>query len=375
MQMRSTILAILAAMMFMAACRPDNRIHALIVSGSGDHNAELGSANLKAILEISGRFRVDTEDLSADDAVESYQPDFGRYGLVVLNYEGAPWPEAARSALLGYVQAGGGLVVCHPSVGALASWPEYAELTGLETAADGLSASGAHVFPVTIRKPDHPVTAGMPLRWLHSEDRLYGPLPAPGGSMELLATAYSDTAQQGSGRDEPVVFAGSHGNGRVFCTALGHAGPEGAPAMEDAGYITLLQRGAEWAATGAVSMALPPDLPNAASEVRWPGFRPLSLDELMEQIAQYEVNRSRRHLSDLSERIRHSDGSPEAFAAFEERMIGLLRNPGATAEAKRQICRELSWMGSEKSVVALQELLADPELQDMAAYALQRLQP
>lgn len=375
MQLRSIILTILAAMMLMAACRPDNRVRALIISGAGDHNAEVGSANLKAILETSGRFRVELEDLSADEAVESYQPDFSRYGLVLLNYEGASWPESARSALLGYVQSGGGLVICHPSVGSLASWPEYAELTGLETASSSLPASGAHAFLVTIRKPDHPVTAGMPLRWLHSEDRLYGPLPAPGGKMELLATAYSDTAQQGSGRDEPVIFAGNHGNGRIFCTALGHAGPDGAPAMECAGYITLLQRGAEWAATGAVTLALPPDLPNAASEVRWPGFRPLSLDELMAQIAQYEVNRSRRHLSDLAERIRHSDGSPEAYAAFEEKMIGLLRNPDATVASKRQICRELSWMGSEKSVAALQDLLADPDLEEMAAYALQRLQP
>jgi type 1 glutamine amidotransferase len=58
----------------------------------------------------------------------------------------------------------------------------------------------------------------------------------------------------------------SYGKGRVFHTTLGHVGrKESAPpaSIRCAGFITTLQRGAEWAATGTVTQALPGDLPGA----------------------------------------------------------------------------------------------------------------
>jgi uncharacterized protein len=48
-----------------------------------------------------------------------------------------------------------------------------------------------------------------------------------------------------------------YGKGRVFHTTLGHD-PE---AMRCVGFITTLQRGAEWAATGKVKQKVPKDFP------------------------------------------------------------------------------------------------------------------
>ncbi len=33
-----------------------------------------------------------------------------------------------------------------------------------------------HEFEITIRNPNHPITKGMPLKWLHTKDELYSKL-------------------------------------------------------------------------------------------------------------------------------------------------------------------------------------------------------
>jgi len=50
-----------------------------------------------------------------------------------------------------------------------------------------------------------------------------------------------------------------YGKGRVFHTPMGH----GNDSQECVGFITTLQRGAEWAATGTVDVAVPTDFPTA----------------------------------------------------------------------------------------------------------------
>ena len=61
----------------------------------------------------------------------------------------------------------------------------------------------------------------------------------------------------GSERHEPMLMAINYGKGRVFHTAMGHMDYS----MECVGFITTLQRGAEWAATGEVTQKVPADFP------------------------------------------------------------------------------------------------------------------
>ena len=94
---------------------------------------------------------------------------------------------------------------------------------------------------------------------MHAKDELYDRLRGPAENLHVLATAYSDPATRGSGFHEPMLMTISYGKGRVFHTTLGHA----LEASQCVGFITTLQRGAEWAATGKVTQKVPSDFPTA----------------------------------------------------------------------------------------------------------------
>jgi type 1 glutamine amidotransferase len=67
--------------------------------------------------------------------------------------------------------------------------------------------------------------------------------------MTVLATAWSDPSNAGSGRDEPQLLVLTFGKGRIFHTTWGHD----VTALASPVFKVTFQRGAEWAATGAVA--------------------------------------------------------------------------------------------------------------------------
>ena len=86
--------------------------------------------------------------------------------------------------------------------------------------------------------------------------------------MQILATAYHDPAQRGTGENEPILMVISYGQWRVFHTTLGHS----TVSMSGLGFQVTLCRGAEWVATGAVTLAAPKaeELPADKAAVRMP---------------------------------------------------------------------------------------------------------
>jgi type 1 glutamine amidotransferase len=88
---------------------------------------------------------------------------------------------------------------------------------------------------------------------------LYDTLCGPAKDIDLLATAHSEKSNRGTGENEPSLMTIRYGKGRIFHTTLGHD----VAAMECVGFITTLQRGTEWAATGKVTQKVPKDFPGA----------------------------------------------------------------------------------------------------------------
>ena len=88
---------------------------------------------------------------------------------------------------------------------------------------------------------------------MHGKDELYDSLRGPAVNMRILATAYSKK----SGKHEPMMMTIRFGDGRVFHTPMGHADYS----MKCAGFVSTLQRGTEWAATGKVTIPIVSDFP------------------------------------------------------------------------------------------------------------------
>jgi len=122
-----------------------------------------------------------------------------------------------------------------------------------------------HQFEVVIRDPEHPITRGVS-NFRQYDELYHGLTPTPGIDCHVLATAFSSPDEKGSGRDEPMMIALQYGRGRVFHQILGHVWPgEPAPpsrdnpgtgmhSFENPPFKKLTLRGAEWAATGAVTL-------------------------------------------------------------------------------------------------------------------------
>jgi hypothetical protein len=96
------------------------------------------------------------------------------------------------------------------------------------------------------------------------------------------------------------------------------------------------------------------------------------MDELFAKIKTYDWGQSRAALTEVSDLVRKSHGSPEERSKVEKSLLEVLKSD-ATLAGKQFVCRELSIIGAEQSVPTLGAMLADEKLSDMARYALERI--
>lgn len=254
-------------------------------SGGTYHDWRATTQVLEKELGEVGMFKVDV--VTAPPAYgdfNNFRPDWGKYKVIVFNYD-APterWPAELKVSFENYMRNGGGMVSVHAADNAFPEWQAYNEMIGVggwrgrdekvgphwyyskgKLVSDDKPGKAGHhglrrPFKMMSRDLDHPIMRGLPRVWMHQGDELYDSLRGPGKNMTVLATAYSDPANGGTGLDEPLLMVSSFGKGRIFHTAVGHD----PLAMSSVDAVVTLQRGVEWAATGKVTQKLPATFPN-----------------------------------------------------------------------------------------------------------------
>jgi type 1 glutamine amidotransferase len=244
------------------------KIQALIITGQNGHDWRATTPVLRKLLEDTGRFEVRVTEEFRGAGPETLAP----YDLVILNYyeKKKPelrWGERANRALEDFVRSGKGLVVYHFAMAAFEGWDEFEKMSAANWRPNNGHHSARHDYTVTIKDSDNPITRGMKASFPEPNDELYANLKwQPAGAWHVLATAWDDhklyTNKKdtqpipGDGLEQPMLCTVQYGSGRVFVTALGHD----PAAMNSAGFISSLQRGSEWAATGKVTIPLPAEL-------------------------------------------------------------------------------------------------------------------
>ena len=288
----------------------------LIVDGQSNHDWQQTSAAITSTLLNTGRFNVDRSTSPPPGAPPaqwaSWRPQFANYDAVINVYKGEMWPPEVRTAFEHYIAGGGGAVIFHAPLATFFNphlnpgeqeWDAYSNMLGLgwrdatsgqrliiDDATNeplvippplgGSSNHGAqHSFSVKSRRPLHPIMNGLPAEWLHGKDELYHAMRGPAQNIEVLASAFSNPGTGGTGAHEPMVWTEPFGAGRVVTTAMGHRwfgagygapgtpGENGPDALHCVGFQTVIARSVEWAATGAVTIPVPPAFPSTGVSI------------------------------------------------------------------------------------------------------------
>jgi len=289
----------------------DPALSALIIDGQNNHRVwPKSTVMMKRYLEQTGLFEVDVYrskptwrgeehpeyyEMFSDASqfhVESPQPDpgfaptFVDYDVVISNFghQAADWPEATQESLEHYMKTGGGFVSVHAADNSFPDWLEFNKMIGVGGWGDRSEKDGPHLYYDNAgelvrdhqegragnhgnkhelkmtKRSDHPILAGLPDVWMHTQDECYSELRGPADRQQILATALCLKEENGNGLNEPMLMTVEYGDGRIFHTTLGHD----TVALSGVGFITTFQRGAEWAATGDVSQKMPADFPDAS---------------------------------------------------------------------------------------------------------------
>lgn len=200
-------------------------IKTLLLTGGPIHNAQAIGDIVQGMLTESGRFEVTRvhEDLDAL-LPERIAP----YKLVIFFWTLGELTDAQRKGLLDHIAAGNGFTTFHSGADSFRNDPVYREFVG----GYFVTHPAYRTYQVSITKVDSPITRGITEFMITDEQYILNVDP----QVTVLANSLHE------GQLMPVLWTKSHGQGRVFYSALGHD----TRAVEQEMFQKLLLRGALW---------------------------------------------------------------------------------------------------------------------------------
>ncbi len=253
----------------------------LFITGAAPYGYHPWKSNMKQIEKRLEAFGLDNHEKLIAKGLDDWREwngSFEDFDLVVLIYYWAQAPEQKLESLDRYLKNGGSLVVVHSALAGFWKQEQFDRWTGIAYRENdatyghslvfrntgkriilppGEGGGSAHApirtFRIHTRDSDHPIMKGLPDTWMQARDELYYNLRGPDTGVQVLATAKGP-----DGFFHPQAWTNTRGKGRIFCLTPGHH----KPGASSVGFITLLARGIEWAATGGVTMPVPENFPD-----------------------------------------------------------------------------------------------------------------
>lgn len=258
MMTRMSIAASAVLLTLGAAASAEPPIRTLLITGHNNHNWQYTSRLHRDTLEATGRFIVDITDEPETTLADAAA--VGKYQLFVLDYNDSQaakrWGSAAEQNFVEAVNHGAGVAAIHAADNAFKGWAEYEKMLGLMWR-DGTGHGRFHSFDVETVDKDHPIMRGLPEMTAHPDELYHKLVNSQNAKYHLLARAMSAKETGGTGEFEPMAFTLQFGKGNIFATPLGHVwtnAEDTKVSISDPQFKILLCRGAEWAATGEVTL-------------------------------------------------------------------------------------------------------------------------
>lgn len=259
------------------------KIKVLLVTGklTSEHNFSKMDEYLREMLESTGRFTVRVmEEFNGvtERTVEGYD-------LLLLNYDGKDtptssyerWESGAEKVFFDFVRNGKGVVLHHSTVWLEDDMPaDYKAMWGYYFTGPESRKNPCDDVMVTIKKSEDPIMKGLEDFMVVGDDFFAGAEQWKESNVEVLAAVYDDVKMyekagwpashhpvyipdgkleymRGVNTWQPVAWKNTFGKGRVFACSLGHD----VDTFRRINYLTMFVRGAEWAATGKVTLEKP----------------------------------------------------------------------------------------------------------------------
>lgn len=206
------------------------------------------------------------EKMAADNGWAIYTTDDGgvfnpeelqKFDVVIWNNcSGKVLNEAQREIFKNYLENGGGYVGIHASGDNSHQWDWYEQnVIGTVFSHHTLNPQFQNA-PMNLEEGNKTLTEGLPKTWERSEEwYVFYDNPRKKGFQVLYTVDESNMNMSGNipllasdkdfgmGDDHPIAWYNTVGKGRVFYSALGHAGS----AFEEPEHLTMLENAVRWA--------------------------------------------------------------------------------------------------------------------------------
>jgi type 1 glutamine amidotransferase len=278
-----------------------------------------------------------------------------------------------KQSLMDFIKGGKGIVGIHAATDNFYDWAEASYMMGGRFAGHPWRKSGT--WAIKLDDAGHPLMAAFKGKGFKVNDEIYRTPPpyySRSNQRVLMSLDLSDEATLNAKGllptdfDTGISWIKNVGKGRLFYCSLGHNN-----------HLTwnpaLLRHYLD-----GIQFALG-DLKADATPIVFDSTKPANMAQLLESLEEslaaitgYKFGQNRTHLIKVSDVLTQLSSSPDSMAKAEKCLLNFLKSDAAI-DAKEFICRQLSLIGTKKSVPTLANMLKDPAVADMARYALERI--